>query len=279
MTEHDTQNDTAQPAGQPLCAPAPIDKLAAALAKAQAKMTNPPKTRHGQYRGGRYMYTDLADVLDHVRGPLSENGLAIVQIIQPGMLVTRLVHASGQYVESLYPLPVGQVPPQEMGGAITYARRYSLCPLLGISGETDDDAQAATEAAETAEMEQKRKAAERLEELKAKGKLRSAHDGHLINPGEDTDKPLSTETPGPADPPAPPPSQEPPKGASVTIDPRLDKQLKRDGITIEQLKAFAVSRNYIKAEMDMSKLEEGFIKACLDTANWKKVIASTKGAQ
>jgi hypothetical protein len=272
MTEHDTQKDNSQPAGQPLCAPAPIDKLAAALAKAQAKMTNPPKTKHGQFRGGRYLYADLADVLDHVRGPLSENGLAIVQIVQPGVLVTRLIHESGQYVESHYPLPAGQLPPQEMGSAITYARRYSLCPMLGISGETDDDAKQAEEAQETTEMEQKSKAAERLEELKAKGKLRSAHDGHVIKPGEDTEKPQNPmmEPDASAEAPSPPP---------VKIDPRLDKQLKRDGITIEQLKAFAVARNFLTADMDMSKLEEGFIRSCLDTANWKKVIASTKGAQ
>lgn len=278
MIDYGTQEDTATPpASQPLCAPAPIDKLAAALAKAQAKMTNPPKTKQGQYRGGKYLYADLADVLDHVRGPLSENGLAIVQLLQPGVLVTRLIHASGQYVECLYPLPAGMPSPQDMGSAITYARRYSLCPLLGISGETDDDAsQAATakeEAKELAEAEKTRLANARLEELKKQGKLRSAHDGHVIRPGEDTDK-----SPAAAPPPTAtnqtPVTTPPPEGR---IDPRLAAQLARDGITIEQLKEFAVRRNFIKREMDMSKLEEGFIKSCLDGANWKKVIAEMKG--
>ena len=34
--------------------------------------------------------------------------------------------------------------PQKMGSAITYARRYGLCSLLGICGEEDDDGQRAT---------------------------------------------------------------------------------------------------------------------------------------
>ena len=59
--------------------PMEFDKIAAALAKAQAEMTNPPKTKTAtiihKNGGGRhsYQYADLADVLDHVRGPLTKN--------------------------------------------------------------------------------------------------------------------------------------------------------------------------------------------------------------
>ena len=252
--------------------PAAIDKLAAALAKAQAKMTNPPKTKRGQCRGGTYMYADLADVLDHVRAPLTENGLAIVQMVQPGVLLTRLVHVSGQYLESRYPLPEGgQLSAQEMGSQITYARRYSLCPLLGIAGETDDDAKQAEEAKDLAADEKRRQASERLEEAKKQGRLKSAYDGHTIKPGESTEA-LTAQ----------PPNTEPPATVPYEpqqVDPRLKKLLDRDKISIEQLKAFAVKGRFIPTNMDMSKLEENFIVACLNPANWKKVVASTKGAK
>ena len=75
---------------------------------------------------------------------------------------------------------------QAMGSAITYARRYSLCAILGIAAEDDEDGEAAT-AAELAEQDAKRKEAEkRLDALKGKGTVRSAYDGKVLAPGEPT---------------------------------------------------------------------------------------------
>jgi hypothetical protein len=112
----------------------------------------------------------------------------VVQLVEPGKLITRLVHSSGQYFESVYPLPTTAIDPQSMGSAITYARRYSLCPLLGIAGETDDDAQGAKQAEaekQEAEEDQKRAAARaKMEEAKKEGRIRSAHTGEVIKPDE-----------------------------------------------------------------------------------------------
>ena len=63
------------------------------------------------------------------------------------MLVTTLWHSSGQWISSEYPLP-SSGRPQEIGSAITYARRYSLSAIVGNSADEDDDA----EGAETAKQ-------------------------------------------------------------------------------------------------------------------------------
>jgi hypothetical protein len=56
-------------------------------------------------------------------------------------LTTLLVHASGEWVSSLWPVcPAGEPSAQMKGAALTYARRYALFTLVGIAGEDDLDA-------------------------------------------------------------------------------------------------------------------------------------------
>jgi hypothetical protein len=57
-------------------------------------------------------------------------------------LTTTLVHASGEWVSSEWPVcPVSETTaPHRLGAALTYARRYALFTLVGIAGEDDLDA-------------------------------------------------------------------------------------------------------------------------------------------
>ena len=57
-------------------------------------------------------------------------------------LTTTLVHASGEWVSSDWPVcPVTETAaPHRLGAALTYARRYALFTLVGIAGEDDLDA-------------------------------------------------------------------------------------------------------------------------------------------
>ena len=57
-------------------------------------------------------------------------------------LTTTLVHASGEWVSSDWPVcPAAETAaPHRMGAALTYARRYALFTLVGIAGEDDLDA-------------------------------------------------------------------------------------------------------------------------------------------
>ncbi len=125
----------------------PINELAAALAAAQGEMQNAPLNKVNPHFKSRY--ADLAAIRDATIPALSKHGLSLTQqpvFSEAGlMLITRLMHASGQWLESSYPLPMGGRP-QEMGSALTYARRYSWQSMCGISAEDDDDANAAQEA-------------------------------------------------------------------------------------------------------------------------------------
>jgi len=128
-----------------------IANLAKSLALAQSKITAPKKRCKVDFvnnKGQRvkYNYADLADVLDSIRLPLSANGLALVHSMvlneQGYGLITKLLHESGEFIETWYPLPnpeLGEIKPQEFGSALTYARRYSVSSLVGIASDEDDD--------------------------------------------------------------------------------------------------------------------------------------------
>jgi len=97
-------------------------------------------------------YADLTAVREATLPALKKYNLGIIQV--PTMvgerfvLVSRLIHASGEVLQdSRYPLPIDGKP-QEIGSAITYARRYTWAALCGISSDEDDDANVAQKAAE-----------------------------------------------------------------------------------------------------------------------------------
>lgn len=122
-----------------------IAAISEALAKAQGKMRNATLNKVNPHFKSRY--ADLSQVRDTVIPALSENGIAVVQGTETdgsGILVTtRLVHSSGQWFESAFPISFDK--PQSMGSAYTYARRYSLSAICGIAADEDDDANAANE--------------------------------------------------------------------------------------------------------------------------------------
>src|SRR5262245_48287690 len=132
-----------------------VGALAAALAKAQAEIQNPEKSLTATIvspfprEGVRsFRYSPLSSGLDLVRKCLGQHEIATVQAtaIDPesGLikLTTTLVHASGEWVSSDWPVcPVNETAaPHRLGAALTYARRYALFTLVGIAGEDDLDA-------------------------------------------------------------------------------------------------------------------------------------------
>lgn len=129
-----------------------IAELAAALAKAQGAMTNPPKNREvkvksekGEYK---FSYATLDAVMDVIRKPLADNGLSFAQSLYTNSdgklrLVTLLSHSSGQWLKAETPVLFGGSKMQELGSAQTYARRYAITSLLGIAADEDDDANGA----------------------------------------------------------------------------------------------------------------------------------------
>jgi ERF superfamily len=132
-----------------------IGTIAAALAKAQAELTNPEKSLVATIRspfpreGDRtFRYAPLSSGLDIVRKGLGRYEIATIQTTaidkDAGLLrlTTVLAHSSGEWISSEWPVcAIADIASaQRMGAALTYARRYALFTLVGIAGEDDLDA-------------------------------------------------------------------------------------------------------------------------------------------
>jgi ERF superfamily len=132
-----------------------IGTIAAALAKAQAELTNPGKSLVATIRSPfpreedrTFRYAPLSSGLDIVRKGLGRYEIATIQTTtidqDAGLLrlTTVLAHSSGEWISSEWPVcAIADIASaQRMGAALTYARRYALFTLVGIAGEDDLDA-------------------------------------------------------------------------------------------------------------------------------------------
>jgi len=134
-----------------------IDKIAAALAKAQGEIDGAKKTATNP--AFRSKYADLAGCVEACRDSLTQHGIAVLQMPQPCddgvILVTMLAHASGQWIaDGGLHVPANKKDAQGFGSALTYARRYGLCAMVGIAPE-DDDGNAAVKSHKPAKPEPK----------------------------------------------------------------------------------------------------------------------------
>ena len=139
-------------------------ELAKAYTAAFAEITNAIKNTKNPHLGNNY--ADLTSVLATVRPILAKHGLAVYQA--PGRVafvegvhvvsvLSVLMHSSGQLLSAETQIPIapqtdkktGQVRPidaQRAGSAITYARRYALAAICGITQQDDDGEAASAEA-------------------------------------------------------------------------------------------------------------------------------------
>jgi hypothetical protein len=129
-----------------------IEELAKALSSAQGALENVSKDTQAY----NYKYATLGSCLTAIRQPLKDNGLALSHLMSKEdgemVLLTLLMHTSGQWIKSSFPLHVDMVPintkmPNKvhaMGSLISYARRYSLTAIMGLAQEDDDGVQGST---------------------------------------------------------------------------------------------------------------------------------------
>lgn len=129
------------------------DNLATALAAFQQSLPRigksetaviPPKDGKA---GFRYTYADLADVNHTILPLLAKHGLtwACCPTVDDGkfVLAYSLIHgATWEKLTGSWPLGSGT--PQQMGSAVTYARRYCLTAVTGVVPDADDDGAAAS---------------------------------------------------------------------------------------------------------------------------------------
>lgn len=124
-----------------------IIEISKALAKFQAGAA--PVEKDGTNPHFRNRYATLDALIEAIRPQMEAAGLALIQCPEtaPGgvAVTTRIMHTSGEWIESTVTMPVPQQTAQAVGGAITYGRRYALSAMLGLSTEDDDDGNAASQ--------------------------------------------------------------------------------------------------------------------------------------
>ena len=142
----------------------------------------------------RSRYATLTAVWDACRKPLSDNGLAVVQafrVDENGMLllVTKLVHTSGEWMVSEYPVTPQKNDPQGFGSAVTYARRYTLSSLVGVVADDDDDGNAASGQQAARQTEQRQTNGNGAKAAAQPAQTPQNGNGDDGNPFNDADKP------------------------------------------------------------------------------------------
>lgn len=130
-----------------------IKELATALSKFQSETVDAIKDK----KGDKGSYADLGQILNLVRPLMSKHGLSVAQLpcesaIEGNIAVdTMLMHKSGEWISNSFSMPINRIirkadgrdvtnAPQASGSVITYARRYALTAVLGITQEDNDAA-------------------------------------------------------------------------------------------------------------------------------------------
>lgn len=119
------------------------------LAKFRQQVKAPSKNGHVSYKSTHYDYVLLDDLIKSIDEGAKDTGLSWRQeaeTVKGGVKVRTIIsHESGyDYTSPWITLGSGTAP-QDVGSAITYAKRYSLGTTFGVSSESDDDGEAAQE--------------------------------------------------------------------------------------------------------------------------------------
>lgn len=129
---------------------ASIGELTKALIIFHSKVDNLTKDATNPFF--KSSYCTLDNIINTIEAPLNAAGLTFAQFPSGEHgLTTILMHESGEWMESEYFMTPVKNDPQGSGSVITYQRRYALASILGLSVDTDDDANTATHGGATPE--------------------------------------------------------------------------------------------------------------------------------
>lgn len=137
-----------------------IIKLSKSLVETQKELKQPLKDAKNPFFKSEYV--PLENVAEAITQTATKYGLAFSQYatttesgnVSVGTIV---FHESGEYIE--YPpliLKPENTKPQSIGSAITYAKRYALSAIFGITSDKDDDGNKANGNGEQQKQPQKR---------------------------------------------------------------------------------------------------------------------------
>jgi len=126
-----------------------LTEFSKAFAQTQQEMKQPLKDANNPFFKSKYV--PLENVVEAITESASKNGLSFTQFpssdedgnVTVGTLV---MHSSGEWIE-YDPIKMKPVKndPQSIGSAITYAKRYALSAIFGITSDQDDDGNEATQ--------------------------------------------------------------------------------------------------------------------------------------
>ena len=120
-----------------------IVELSKAFAKMQKELEQPFKNANNPFFKSKYV--PLENVVDSITRASSKHGLSFTQFPSSDengnvTVGTMVMHESGEWIE-YDPICLKPVKndPQAVGSAITYAKRYALSAIFGITSDNDDD--------------------------------------------------------------------------------------------------------------------------------------------
>nr|DAQ02523.1 MAG TPA: ERF superfamily protein [Caudoviricetes sp.] len=137
-----------------------IIKLSKSLVETQKELKQPLKDAKNPFFKSEYV--PLENVAEAITQTATKYGLAFSQYAtttESGNVSvgTIIFHESGEYIE--FPpliLKPENTKPQSIGSAITYAKRYALSAIFGITSDKDDDGNKANGNGEQQKQPQKR---------------------------------------------------------------------------------------------------------------------------
>lgn len=108
-----------------------------ALADLQTSIGKVVKSTDNPYFKSKY--ADLNALFEQIKPIIANKGFVLVQTVNGALLHTELIHIETQEsLSSDIGLLTVKSDMQQLGSAITYARRYSLLPMLNIETVDDD---------------------------------------------------------------------------------------------------------------------------------------------
>jgi hypothetical protein len=157
--------------------------LLEAILAVQKEAPTLPKDKTNPHFGSKY--TGLDTIVESVGPILNKHGLVWTTLPsgthEEPTLKYRLTHAaSEQTIEGEMPLLLDKSSAQAMGSAITYTRRYSLCAVLNLVADDDDDGQAAGTASRAGHAGRPSDAQKQLVEKLVKKKAATAEQVQII---------------------------------------------------------------------------------------------------
>jgi hypothetical protein len=114
-----------------------MKELFSALCKAQSQIRGAVKDSRNPHFNS--MFANLESVVEAIRQPLADNSLCFTQSVFDGHVHTTIWHSSGEHTVSLVPFLGKMDNMQQVGAALTYARRQGLCTAFGVPQVNDDD--------------------------------------------------------------------------------------------------------------------------------------------